>query len=108
VENAFRSIKTVDLKVRPIHQRNAGRVRSHVFLCLPAYYAEWHMRSVLKPVLFDDEEPSTTQPDPVAPKVPSAFANANASKPCIDQLPRRFYPSKFEVKSKTILLGASA
>ena len=78
VENAFRSIKTVDLKVRPIHHRNADRVRSHVFLCLLAYYVEWHMRSVLKPVLFDDEEPSTTRPDPVAPKEPSRSAKAKA------------------------------
>ena len=78
VENAFRSIKTVDLKVRPIHHRNADRVRSHVFLCLLAYYVEWHMRSVLKPVLFDDEEPPTTRPDPVAPKEPSRSAKAKA------------------------------
>ena len=78
VENAFRSIKTVDLKVRPIHHRNADRVRSHVFLCLLAYYVEWHMRSVLKSVLFDDEEPSTTRPDPVAPKEPSRSAKAKA------------------------------
>ena len=78
VENAFRSIKTVDLKVRPIHHRNADRVRSHVFLCLLAYYVEWHMRSVLKSVLFDDEEPSNTRPDPVAPKEPSRSAKAKA------------------------------
>jgi len=78
VENAFRSIKTLDLKVRPIHHRNADRVRSHVFLCMLAYYVEWHMRSVLKPVLFDDEEPATTRPDPVAPREPSRSAKAKA------------------------------
>ena len=61
-----------------IHHRNADRVRSHVFLCLLAYYVEWHMRSVLKSVLFDDEEPSTTRPDPVAPKEPSRSAKAKA------------------------------
>ena len=78
MENAFRSIKTVDLKVRPIHHRNADRVRSHVFLCMLAYYVEWHMRSVLKPVLFDDEETATIRPDPVAPKEPSRSAKAKA------------------------------
>lgn len=58
VERAFRSYKTVDLKVRPIHHRLADRVRAHVFLCLLAYYVEWHMRQALAPLLFDDEEPA--------------------------------------------------
>ncbi len=58
VERAFRSYKTVDLKVRPVHHRRAERVRAHVFLCLLAYYVEWHMRRVLAPLLFDDEEPA--------------------------------------------------
>jgi len=94
VENAFRSIKTVDLKVRPIHHRNANRVRSHVFLCMLAYYVEWHMRSVLKPVLFDDEEPSTTRPDPVAPKKPSHSAKAKArTKKTPDALPVHSFQS---------------
>lgn len=57
VERAFRSTKTVDLKVRPIYHRLADRVRSHVFLCMLAYYVEWHMRQALAPVLFDDDEP---------------------------------------------------
>ena len=94
VENAFRSIKTVDLKVRPIHHRNADRVRSHVFLCLLAYYVEWHMRSVLKPVLFDDEEPSTIRLDPVAPKEPSPSAKAKArTKRTPDALPVHSFQS---------------
>jgi hypothetical protein len=54
VERAFRSLKTVDLEVRPIHHRRAHRVRAHVLLCMLAYYLEWHMRRVLKPILFDD------------------------------------------------------
>jgi len=58
VERAFRSTKTVDLKVRPIYHHLADRVRSHVFLCLLAYYVEWHMRQALAPLLFDDEEPA--------------------------------------------------
>ena len=56
VERAFRSMKTVDLKVRPIYHRSADRVRAHVFLCMLAYYVEWHMRSKLAPVLFDDHD----------------------------------------------------
>ncbi len=56
VERAFRSLKTVDLKVRPIFHWNAVRVRAHVFLCMLAYSVEWQMRQKLKPLLFDDEE----------------------------------------------------
>ncbi len=56
VERAFRCLKTVDLKVRPIHHRLEDRVRSHVFLCLLAYYVEWHMRRALAPLLFEDDD----------------------------------------------------
>ena len=56
VEQAFRCYKTIDLKVRPIYHRLAHRVRSHVFLCLLAYYVEWHMRERLAPLLFEEEE----------------------------------------------------
>jgi transposase len=56
VERAFRSMKTVDLKVRPIHHRKSERVKAHVFLCMLAYYVEWHMRGALRPVLFDDDD----------------------------------------------------
>ena len=55
VERAFRSLKTVDLKVRPVFHRTADRVRAHVLLCMLAYYVEWHMRARLKPLLFDDD-----------------------------------------------------
>ena len=56
VERAFRCIKTVDLHVRPIYHWLAGRVRAHVFLCMLAYYLEWHMRRKLAPMLFDDTD----------------------------------------------------
>jgi hypothetical protein len=56
VERAFRSLKTVDLEVRPIHHRRAHRVRAHVLLCMLAYYLEWHLRQALKPILFDDHD----------------------------------------------------
>ena len=61
VERAFRSIKTVDLEVRPIHHRRAQRVRAHVQLCMLAYYLEWHMRQVLKPILFDDHDSAAAE-----------------------------------------------
>jgi transposase len=57
VERAFRSLKSVDLKIRPIHHHLADRVRAHVFLCMLAYYVEWHMRQALAPILFDDDDP---------------------------------------------------
>jgi transposase len=56
VERAFRSFKTVDLHVRPIHHYLPERVRAHVFLCMLAYYVEWHLRRRLAPLLFDDED----------------------------------------------------
>ncbi len=91
VENAFRSIKTVDLKVRPINHYSADRVRCHIFLCMLAYYVEWHMRQALKPHLFDEDDPDgarLTRVDPVAPKQPSPSAKAKAkSKATPDGLP---------------------
>src|ERR1700688_1013047 len=56
VERAFRSLKTVDIEIRPIHHRRGRRVRAHVLLCMLAYYVEWHMRQALKPILFDDHD----------------------------------------------------
>ena len=61
VERAFRSLKSVDLKVRPIHHRTENRVRAHIFLCMLAYYVEWHMRRSLAPMLFDDSDPAAGQ-----------------------------------------------
>lgn len=56
VEWAFRSMKSVDLKVRPIYHWKDNRIRAHVFLCMLAYYVEWHMRGALAELLFDDHE----------------------------------------------------
>ncbi|WP_372526831.1 IS1634 family transposase [Piscinibacter sp.] len=91
VERAFRSIKTVDLHVRPVFHYNAQRVRAHVFLCMLAYYVEWHMRARLKPMLFDDEyldEASASRVSPVVKAVRSEQAKAkDASKLADDGLP---------------------
>jgi len=68
VERAFRSIKTMDLKVRPIHHHLEGRVRAHIFLCMLAYYVEWHMRQAWAPLMFTDEDQAAKLVrDPVAP-----------------------------------------
>jgi hypothetical protein len=61
VERAFRSLKTVDLHVRPIGHRLADRVRAHGLLCMLAYYVEWHMRQALAPMLFDDDDKTTAE-----------------------------------------------
>jgi Transposase DDE domain len=91
VERAFRSIKTVDLHVRPVFHYSAQRVRAHVFLCMLAYYVEWHMRARLKPMLFDDEyldEASASRVSPVVKAVRSDHAKAkDASKLADDGLP---------------------
>jgi len=55
VERAFRSIKAVDIAIRPIHHRKADRVRAHVLICMLSYYVEWHMRRALAPMLFQDD-----------------------------------------------------
>jgi hypothetical protein len=81
IERAFRSLKTVDLKVRPAHHRKADRVRAHVFLCMLAYYVEWHMRRALAPILFDDDDPATGEAERrsvVAPAQRSPRAKAKA------------------------------
>jgi transposase len=56
VERAFRSMKTIDLHIRPIHHRLEGRVRAHIFLCMLAYYVEWHMREAWRELMFADED----------------------------------------------------
>jgi hypothetical protein len=80
VERAFRSLKTVDLKVRPIHHRTADRVRAHIFLCMLAYYVEWHMREAWRELMFaDTDQAAKAGRDPVAPAQRSAAALAKVS-----------------------------
>ena len=80
VERAFRSLKTVDLKVRPIYHHAADRVRAHVFLCMLAYYVEWHMRERLKPLLFDDDDAAGARSSIVAPAEVSPSAKDKARR----------------------------
>jgi len=81
VERAFRCLKGVDLLVRPIFHRTEDHVRAHIFLCMLAYYVEWHMREAWAPLLFQDEELSQQrqQRDPVAAAQPSPSARRKKS-----------------------------
>ena len=75
VERAFRSLKSIDLRVRPIYHHLEKRVRSHIFLCMLAYYVEWHMKEAWRELLFSDEEQEQKKGrDPVAPAKRSAEA----------------------------------
>jgi len=79
VERAFRSLKTMDLKVRPIHHRLADRVRAHILLCMLAFYVEWHLREAWAPLLFaDPDQVAKATRDPVAPAQRSAAAQRKA------------------------------
>ena len=82
VERAFRSLKTVDLHIRPIRHRVETRVRAHLFLCLLAYYVHWHLRQALAPLLFDDEEleAERARRDPVLAAQPSDSAKRKKVK----------------------------
>ena len=85
VERAFRSLKTIDLKVRPIHHRLADRVRAHIFLCMLAYYVEWHMREAWRELMFADTDQGTKATrDPVAPAKRSKAALAKAARHVLD------------------------
>jgi hypothetical protein len=85
VERAFRSLKTIDLKVRPIRHRLEPRVRAHIFLCMLAYYVEWHMRDVWRSRLFSDEDLAAKQTrDPVAPATRSAAALRKVHRKVLD------------------------
>jgi transposase len=85
VERAFRSLKTIDLKVRPIHHRTADRVRAHIFLCMLAYYVEWHMREAWRELMFaDTDQQAKATRDPVAPARRSAAAQIKAATHRLD------------------------
>ena len=81
VEKAFRSFKTVDLKVRPIYHYRARRIKSHIFLCMLAYYVQWHMKDKLAPMLFAEEDlaaAKAARASVVAPAEPSPEAQSKA------------------------------
>jgi Transposase DDE domain len=100
VERAFRCIKTVDLHVRPVYHWLEGRVRAHVFLCMLAYYLEWHMRQRLAPMLFDD-----TDPDEAEARRRSGVAPAQRSKAAIKKQTTGMTPDGLPVHSFRTLLA---
>jgi len=78
-ERAFRSFKTIDLKVRPIRHRLENRVRAHIFLCMLAYYVQWHMTEAWRPLLYaDEDQQAKASRDPVAPAKRSRAATRKA------------------------------
>jgi hypothetical protein len=100
VERAFRYIKTVDLHVRPVYHWLEGRVRAHVFLCMLAYYLEWHMRQRLAPMLFDDADP-----DEAEARRRSVVAPAQRSKTAIKKQTTGMTPDGLPVHSFHTLLA---
>jgi hypothetical protein len=96
VERAFRCLKGIDVLVRPIRHRTEARVPAHIFLCVLAYYVEWHMRRALAPLLFEDDDLPAARPrrDPVLPAQPSASAKAKkATHTTPDGLPVHSFES---------------
>jgi transposase len=99
VEQAFRCLKGTDLRVRPIHHRTEDHVRAHLFLCLLAYYVEWHMREALAPLLFADPELKQNRAtrNPVNTAKPSASVQAKkALRLTADGLPVHSFDSLLE------------
>ena len=85
VERAFRSLKTVDLKIRPIHHRTADRVRAHILLCMLAYYVQWHMREAWRALMFaDTDQDAKATRDPVAPAQRSTAALTKLARHSLD------------------------
>jgi transposase len=82
VERAFRCMKTVDLRVRPIFHRLDRRIKAHVFLCMLAYYVEWHMRRRLAPILFDDHEREAAEAGRSSIVAPAPRSAAAQHKDC--------------------------
>ncbi len=90
VERAFRCMKGIDLLVRPIRHRTEDRVPTHIFLCMLAYYVEWHMRKALAPILFDDDQLDSERKrrDPILPAKPTESAKRKkATHMTLDGLP---------------------
>lgn len=96
VERAFRSLKTVDLHVRPIHHRLPDRVRAHILLCMLAYYLEWHMRQLLAPILFDDDDKPQAQAARTSIVAPAQRSTAATRKADTKQTSERLPVHSFQ------------
>ena len=99
VERAFRCLKGIDLLVRPIRHRTEDRVPAHIFLCMLAYYVEWHLRRAWAPLLFEDEErwDGRKRRDPILPAKPSDSAQRKKrSQETADGLPVHSFETLME------------
>jgi hypothetical protein len=72
VERAFRTLKSVDLQIRPVHHWIEPRVRAHVFLCMLAYYVEWHLREAWAPILFHEHDRAAAETERISPVAAAA------------------------------------
>jgi transposase len=97
VERAFRSLKAIDLMVRPIRHRTENRVRAHIFLCMLAYYVQWHMKETLRPLLFSDEDQN-------AKTIRDAVAPAKRSDACLEKVHSKKLRDDTDVHSFTTIL----
>ena len=100
VERAFRSIKTTRLKIRPVYVYNTARVRAHVFLCMLAWYVEWHLRHRLAPLLFEDHDRDAARRQRTSP-----VAKANVSDAAKDKAGRKRTQDDLPVHSLHTLLA---
>ena len=85
VERAFRSLKTIDLEIRPIYHRLEDRVRAHIFLCMLSYYVQWHLIEAWRPLLFaDEDQESKATRDPIKPAQRSRAARKKATRKVLE------------------------
>jgi hypothetical protein len=80
VERAFRTLKGIDLQIRPVHHWLAPRVRAHVFLCMLAYYVEWHLREAWAPLLFHEHDAAGAEAERISPVQAAAVSPATQRK----------------------------
>ena len=96
VERAFRCYKSMDLKVRPIYHYKSDRVKAHIFLCMLAYYVEWHLKQLLAPLLFEDEEIENKYEDVMKAKRSESAKLKDRKKRNQDNLPLHSFRTLLE------------
>ncbi len=96
VEAAFRCYKSIDLKVRPIYHYKGDRVKAHIFLCMLAYYVEWHLRKILSPLLFEDEETSDIATDVIQSRRSESAKKKDRTKRNKENLPSHSFRTLLE------------
>jgi transposase len=87
VEEAFRCYKSIDLRVRPIYHYQGDRIKAHIFLCMLAYYVEWHLKQCLAPWLFEDKEIDDSSLNVIKASRSESAQSKERKKPNQDNLP---------------------